>query len=76
MNKSDLEAKMEESFVKEQLCIDKLQRQVRTQVCSAKEGGGIWEGLNQMVQMIDHPSTSNGSTQETNVVQTPSINVY
>ena len=48
-NKSDKkEGKMEFEFLKQTLLLEQLEkiRPVRTQICSALDGSGIWEGLN------------------------------
>jgi len=47
LNKTDISDKMTLEFVSDTLLLDSLtmKRPVRTQLCSAKDGSGIWEGL-------------------------------
>lgn len=67
LNKNDkTEGKMTPEYVKQALLLDQLEkvRPVRTQVCSALDGSGVWEGLSQMIEMIETPQ-STGDKQST-----------
>lgn len=76
-NKNDREDKVAPEIIIETLMLEHLEkvRPVRTQVCSALDGSGIWEGLNQLVEMIETPPSSSGgdkaSTSETTEQQPP-----
>ena len=57
LNKKDLETRMTPDEIEASLNLEKWfrDRTVRSQQCSAKTGEGIWEGLNQILELWDDP---------------------
>jgi GTPase SAR1 family protein len=59
-NKKDLETRMTQHEIEAGLNLEKWfgERTMRSQLCSAKTGEGIWEGLNQILEMWDDPQST------------------